>query len=62
MKIIQYYVREVYGNPLEYVKDASDAKILQLLTGHKTIDSRVRELVRDLTGGLVTFQQVFQHK
>ena len=58
-KTIHYTVREVYGNPLEYVKDAGDAKILQQLTGKKTIDGRVRELVRDLTGGVVDFERVF---
>lgn len=60
MKTIKYFVKNQYGNDREFVHpdNAGDAKILQQLTGQKTIDGRVRELVRDLTGGTVTFERV----
>lgn len=59
-KKIQYYVREVYGKPLEYVKDAGDAKLIRQLTGKKTIDCQTRELIHDLSGGLVFFERVME--
>ena len=57
-KIIQYQVRESYGRRFEYVVNQADAAIIQRLTGHKTIDSITRELLRDLSGGAIDFQQV----
>jgi hypothetical protein len=57
-KTIQYYVKHVYGNTLEYVVNAGDAKVLAQLTGRKTITGVERQLVSDLSGGLVTFEQV----
>jgi hypothetical protein len=57
-KTIQYYIREVYGNKLSYIVDKGDAAIIQQLTGKKTIDSKERELLRDLTAGLISFEQV----
>jgi hypothetical protein len=35
--IIQYYVREVYGNPRYYVADKALADSISKLTGQKTI-------------------------
>jgi len=57
-KTIQYYTREVYGNKLSYIVNKDDAAIIQQLTGKKTIDSKTRELLRDLTAGIVSFEQV----
>ena len=57
-KVIRYYAKINYGVRQEYVADAADAKILSALTGRKTVDSVARELIRDLTGGRVTFTQV----
>ncbi len=57
-KVIQYYRKNVFGNTLEYVVDKGDAQIIQRLTGQKTINSVVRELIRDLTGSRVEFQEV----
>lgn len=57
-KTISYYVRETYGVLREYVVNPDDAAILRGLTGRDTVDGRIRELVRDLTGGLVTFKLV----
>lgn len=58
-KIIHYYRREVYGQPLEYIRDAGDAKIIHQLTGKKTINGVTRELIRDLSGGRIEFEQCF---
>ena len=62
MKTIQFYSRDVYGNRLEYISNKADADILRRLTGKKTISGVERELIRDLTGGLVTFEQVLAPK
>lgn len=60
MKIIKFYCKEQYGCVREFIhpENKGDAQILRQLTGKKTIDSITRELVRDLTGGQVTFQEV----
>lgn len=60
MKNIEYYTKDVYGSRLEYIKDENDAKIIQQLTGKKTVTGQVRELIRDLTGGRVSFTLVPQ--
>ena len=61
-KTILFYSREVYGNVLEYVLDKGDADIIRQLTGKKTITGIERELIRDLTGGLVEFKEVLRQK
>ena len=57
MKQIKYYRKEQYGVEREFVhpENAGDGQIIRQLTGQKTIDGRIRELVRDLTGGLIHF-------
>jgi nuclear transport factor 2 (NTF2) superfamily protein len=57
-KIIQYKVESQWGNRREFVVNKGDAQILAQLTGKKTIDSVTRELIRDLTCGMVSFEQV----
>ena len=59
-KIIKYYRWSNYGTVREVIAPRfdGDAKIIQQLTGKKTIDSMTRELIQDLTGGMVTFQEV----
>jgi hypothetical protein len=57
-KTIEFFQKEVYGNSLEYIANESDAKIISQLTGKKTITSVERELIRDLSGGLVNFKQI----
>lgn len=59
-KTIQFYTREVYGSPMGYVADKNDAAIIARLTGRKTIDCVTRELIADLTGGAVRFQEILQ--
>jgi hypothetical protein len=61
-KTIQFYSRDVYGNRLEYISNQADADLLRRLTGKKTISGVERELIRDLTGGLVTFEEVLAPK
>ena len=61
-KTIEYYSKEVYGNRLEYVINKDDAQIIRQLTGKKTISGVERELIRDLTGNLVDFKEVFAPK
>jgi hypothetical protein len=61
-KTILFYSREVYGNSLEYIVNEADANIVRQLTGKKTISSKERELIRDLTGSLVDFKEVLAPK
>lgn len=61
-KTILFYSREVYGNSLEYIVNEADADIVRQLTGKKTISSKERELIRDLTGKSVEFKEVFAPK
>lgn len=57
-KTIQYYRKNVYGQTCEYIANKGDAEIVRRLTGAKTINGVTRELIRDLTGGLVGFQEI----
>jgi len=56
-KTIQFFAKNQYGQRREYVVNECDAKIIQQLTGQKTIDGRIRELLRDLTSGFISFQE-----
>jgi hypothetical protein len=56
--IIEYYVRESYGRPLEYILNGAQRQIIQNLTRQKTIDEVIRELLRDLTGSHIIWKQV----
>jgi hypothetical protein len=57
-KTIEFYVREHYGNRCEYIKNEHDAEIVRRLTGKKTVNSVVRELLHDLSAGTINFVQV----
>ncbi len=57
-KTIQFYTRSVYGRNMDYIVNPGDARLLSLLTGQKTVTSVQRELVRDLSGGSIAFEQV----
>lgn len=59
-KVIKFYSVKQYGNVREFVHPdhSAEAAIIAQLTGQKTINSVVRELIRDLTGSQVTFEQV----
>lgn len=58
-KIIEYYVREVYGTPREYIKDETLARQVSILVGTKTINAEVRGLLQTISGGAIQFKQVF---
>lgn len=55
---IEYYVQNIYGVTREKFADKAQEGVFERLTGRKTLDSVSRELVRDLTGGAVYFEQV----
>lgn len=56
MKNIEFYKKEVYGNPLFYIKDSVMAAHFRKLTGKKTITKYEMHELTALTG--VTFTQV----
>ncbi len=55
---IKYYVQHIYGTPREKFIDAAQEAVFKQLTGRKTLDSVSRELIRDLSGGAIKFEQV----
>lgn len=59
-KVIKWYRVSQWGVNREFVHPdcSADASIIQQLTGQKTIDGRIRELIRDLTGCKIDFQEV----
>jgi len=61
MRIIKYFRRVNYGIESKYIHPdyAGDQKIIQQLTGKKTIDSITMELIRDLTGAQIRFVETF---
>jgi hypothetical protein len=56
--VIKYYVQNIYGVRREKFADRAQETVFQKLTGRKTLDSISRELLRDLSGGAVDFEQV----
>lgn len=56
--IIKYYVQNIYGVKREKFLDKAQEDVFVKLTGRKTLDSISRELLRDLTGGAISFEQV----
>ncbi len=59
-KIILFYRERIWGVEREYVVDPVTATLISSLIGSKTVNPRVRETIRDLTGGLVTFQETLK--
>ena len=55
---IEYYVQNIYGVAREKFVNSTQEQVFKSLTGRKTLDSVSRELLRDLTGGAVYFEQV----
>lgn len=58
MKRIKFYRKSVYGKTLEYVLDKGDARVIAQLTGKVTIDGVIRELLRDVSGGAIVWEEV----
>ena len=59
MKVIKYYRKSSWGETREFIHpdNMGDGAIIKQLTGKKTIDGVVRELIRDLTGSQVQFEE-----
>ena len=58
--IIKWYRTSQWGQVREFVHPESnaDAAIIRQLTGQKTINGVVRELVRDLSRGYISWAEV----
>lgn len=63
-KVIKFYHASQWGNHREFVHpdNSGDGQIIQQLTGQKTINGTIRELIRDLTGGQIQFEEVIAPK
>lgn len=59
---IEYYTKTLYGTDREYVVDQSDARIISRLIGQKTIDQKNRELIQDLSRGIISFKEILPPK
>lgn len=59
-KVIKFYRKNCYGIERQFIhpENRAEAEIISNLINLKTIDSRHRKLITDLTGGLVIFQEV----
>ena len=55
---IKYYTQNIYGVRREKFIDKGQESIFIQLTGRKTLDSVSRELIRDLSGSSIEFEQV----
>ncbi len=58
--IIEYYTKDVYGNSLDYIKNPTDKNIISALTGQKTINAKIRNLLHELSRGEIIFKKVLQ--
>lgn len=60
VKVIKYFIRRDYGTDREIVHpdSAGDGQNIMRLTGKATLTKDIRQAVFNLTGGLVTFEQV----
>ena len=58
--VIKWYRKRNYGVEHEYIhpESAGDAGIISQLTGKNTITGVIRELVCDLTRGMVKWEEV----
>ena len=57
-KVIHFYNKNIYGTEHGYVVNPMDAALLTELIGKKTITSRDRFLIENLTDKTVIFEQV----
>ena len=54
---IKYYAQNVYGVRREKFVDKKQESVFFQLTGRRTLDSVSRELIRDLSGSSIEFEQ-----
>jgi len=59
---IKYYVTNIYGVHREKFLVKEHENIFFRLTGRKTLDDVSRELLRDLSGSQIDFEQVLPPK
>ena len=64
MKTIKFYTKEQYGNRREFIHpdNASDASLVQRLTGQKTVDMSIRLCIQQLSAGTIEFTEVVAPK
>ena len=58
MKVIKYYKKSVYGRFWNYCINPDEAKILQNLTGQKTIGADFMKGIESLSNNEVKFEEV----
>lgn len=63
-KIIKYYVKSQYGQNREYIHSdhKADAESIGILTGQKTLNSKIRDEIEKLTDNSILFQEVIGPK
>ena len=54
---IKYYTQNIYGVRREKFIDKKQERVFFQLTGRRTLDSVSRELIRDLSGSSIEFEQ-----
>ena len=54
---IPYYYTSVYGERREYVAPTGHARLISALTRQKCVNSMIRELIRDLSEGQISFKE-----
>ncbi len=59
-KIVQFYSKNVYGRPLEFVIDPETAAQIASLTGRKTVTAGERQMITALADGSIVFEQVLE--
>jgi len=57
--IIEYYTKEVYGKPMEYIVDDKIKKAIQTITGLKCLSDNLR---RDFAVLGLEFKEIIQPK
>jgi hypothetical protein len=60
MKTIEYYIKDVYGTPREYIKDEVLARQVFQLTGSKTLNQNIRGLLQVISDGQIQFKQTLR--
>ena len=55
---IEFYVREIYGTALCYIKNEYQRKMLQNITGRKTVYRTDMTSLTELTKGYIQWKEV----
>lgn len=64
MKVIKYYIKDVYGKPMEYVHPSNkeDEMTIRSLTKGVTLSPMIRAHIERLSDGAVVFEEVMRPK